>query len=268
MRADSAAAEGATGTDDPYFTSALPDLAASPDRKRSRVSWSPHDSDSPASSGRAAASPHAAAGASPSQPQEATKSPQRKQPYRQSSSGPITRSQGSLQQSLAEHSTAPGSQHSSEAARRQVNRQPGSSAAPISTPDSMHNSSSSSSSDRDVPAAGSFQSFAVGRRFHPAAKVEAGQKACLQHQPGNAKDPNALMVVTCEEPGQVLGYLPATVAAILAGFVKEGAADVEVTVLERPKTPKASLPIIVQVGIPVLPEVSVEAQRRISYRVL
>ena len=108
----------------------------------------------------------------------------------------------------------------------------------------------------------------MGRRFHPAAKVEAGQKACLQHQPGNAKDPNALMVVTCEEPGQVLGYLPATVAAILAGFVKEGAADVEVTVLERPKTPKASLPIIVQVGIPVLPEVSVEAQRRISYRVL
>ncbi len=114
----------------------------------------------------------------------------------------------------------------------------------------MHNSSSSS--DRDAPAAGSFQSFAVGRRFHPAAKVEAGQKARLQHQPGNTKDPNALMVVTCEEPGQVLGYLPATVAAILVSIVKEGTSDVVVTILERPRTPKASLPITVQVDFSCL----------------
>ena len=115
----------------------------------------------------------------------------------------------------------------------------------------MHNSSSSNS--RDVPAAGSFRSFAVGRRFHPTVKVEAGQKACLQHQAGNAKDPNALMVVSCEEPGQVLGYLPATIAAILVSIVKDSAADIAVTVLERPKTPKASLPITVQVGFQEFP---------------
>lgn len=115
----------------------------------------------------------------------------------------------------------------------------------MSSPESLHNSSSKS---RELLADGSFQSFAVGRRFHPAARVDAGQKACLQHQPGNAKDPNALMVVTCEEPGQVLGYLPATVAAILVSFVREGSAETSVTILERPKTPKASLPITVQVG--------------------
>ena len=100
----------------------------------------------------------------------------------------------------------------------------------------------------------------MGRRFLPAATLDAGQKACLQHQPGNAKDPNALMVVTCQEPGQVLGYLPATVAAILVSCVREGSAETSVTVLERPKTPKASLPICVQVdysfrsqGIQVFP---------------
>ena len=114
----------------------------------------------------------------------------------------------------------------------------------------MHHSGSGNG--RGVPAEGSFQSFAVGRRFHPAAEVEAGQVARLQHQPGNAKDPNALMVVTCEEPGRILGYLPATLAAILVRLVKDGSADMAVTVLERPKTPKASLPITIQVTHPCL----------------
>lgn len=57
----------------------------------------------------------------------------------------------------------------------------------------------------------------------------------------------ALQVVAWEDPEQVLGYLPATVAACLVSLVKEGAVEIGVTVLERPKTAKASLPITVQV---------------------
>ena len=62
----------------------------------------------------------------------------------------------------------------------------------------------------------------------------------------------ALQVVACEDTGQVLGYLPATVAACLVSLVQDRAVDISVTVLERPKTPKSSLPITVQVTTSLL----------------
>ncbi len=189
-----------------------------------------------AKSSQGAAVPSMEAEALPSQLQKSIRSPRRKKPQRQSSSsGPPTRSQDNPSRHLGCPQSSPTSQQSSDADRTQ---------APVTSPDSQHNSSSS----RDATAQNSFQTFAVGRRFHPTAKVEAGQAAMLQHQESNAKDPNALMVVTCEEPRQVLGYLPATVAAILVSVVKEDCAGVAVTILERPKTPKASLLISVQVN--------------------
>lgn len=96
----------------------------------------------------------------------------------------------------------------------------------------------------------SFNSFAVGRRFHPVIKVSAGQAAWLEAELLNARDPNALIVVCeTESPGgrQALGYVPATVAAALAPHLASGAICVSLTVLEAPKTPKASLPVRLQV---------------------
>jgi hypothetical protein len=93
----------------------------------------------------------------------------------------------------------------------------------------------------------SVRSFAVGRRFHPATKPAAGQKATLQHEPENARDPNALMVVSVCKSADILGYIPATVSALLAPLLLSEQVTVEVTVSEPPKTPKASLPIIIKV---------------------
>ena len=97
-----------------------------------------------------------------------------------------------------------------------------------------------------------FNTFAVGRRFHPVAKAAAGQAARLTAEPGNARDPNALQVVSeGESPGgSCLGYLPATVAAALAPHLALGSISVLLTVLEPPKTPKASLPLKLEVGPP------------------
>lgn len=107
-----------------------------------------------------------------------------------------------------------------------------------------------------------FHTVAVGRRFHaaPAAKIGAGQRATLRHEAANARDPNALLVVrealsqrdfseaALAEPDQaVLGYLPAAVAAHLAPLLLRGCLQASVTVLEAPRTPKASLPIRVEV---------------------
>lgn len=95
-----------------------------------------------------------------------------------------------------------------------------------------------------------FNTFAVGRRFHPVTKVAAGQAARLRAEPGNARDPNALQVVSegeSPEGSQCLGYLPATVAAALAAHLALGSITVLLTVLEPPKTPKASVPLKVKV---------------------
>lgn len=223
-----------------------PDQAASPDRKRSRLSWSSHDSEQSASEGvRGIASPSLDAEAASGQTKPPKTSPRRKKPQsRASTAGSQERSSGGLTEHVRQSQGQPGS----TCEPSQAHRQPGEDALHMSE-EAQHNSSSS----RETAAARhSFQTFAVGRRFHPTVKVEQGQGALLQHQPCNAKDPNALMVLTCpapgQESGQVLGYLPATVAASLVSIVKEGLASISITVLERPKTPKASLPITVEVG--------------------
>lgn len=98
-----------------------------------------------------------------------------------------------------------------------------------------------------------FNTFAVGRRFHPVVKVVAGQTAALKAEPSNARDPNALLVVSHSESPegeQCLGYLPATISAALAPLLASGAISVLLTVLEPPKTPKASLPIKLQARHP------------------
>jgi hypothetical protein len=108
---------------------------------------------------------------------------------------------------------------------------------------------SSPSASAEESGTVTFNSFAVGRRFHPVVKVTAGHTARLKAEPANARDPNALLVVThSESPDgeQCLGYLPATVAAAFAPHLALGAISVLLTVVEPPKTPKASLPLKVQ----------------------
>lgn len=108
---------------------------------------------------------------------------------------------------------------------------------------------SSASASAEESGTVTFDSFAVGRRFHPVVKVAAGHTARLKAEPANARDPNALLVVThSESPDgeQCLGYLPATVAAALAPHLALGAISVLLTVVEPPKTPKASLPLKIQ----------------------
>lgn len=99
-----------------------------------------------------------------------------------------------------------------------------------------------------------FCTFAMGRRFCPlpATAARAGQLGQLRHEPSNPRDPNALLVVSetlegSAEGAAVLGYLPALVASLLAPLLLGGVINVNVTVLEPPKTPKASIPIKVQV---------------------
>ena len=253
----------------------------SPDRKRSCVSWSAHDTDSSMRHFQGTATPSTAANTACLQPMASSGSPRRKTPQSRGLSGePI--SNASLAQcpgqtaeldskagltephSLLQAGRVPsqGSQqsqvsHHSSSARAGDPLHPQHQRSGISQ-DPQH-SSSSNGSEPPLPAPqhNSFQTFAVGRRFRPVAKVAPGQRAFLWHQPSNAKDPNALMVVSCpeaaqgpEEPpaAQLLGDLPATVAASLVALVQEGAAAISVTVLESPKTPRASLPITVQVS--------------------
>ena len=258
-----------------------PDQVSSPDRKRSCVSWSTHDTDSSIRRFQGTATPSTAADTNSLQPKASVGSPRRKTPQsRGLSTEPV--SKASLLQSpgqIAEPDSKPGPtephsllqagrvpsqdsqqsqvSHNSENVRPPDPSQPQHQRSGVQE-DPQHNSSSSNDSKQAVSASqpNTFQTFAVGRRFRQVAKVVPGQRAFLRHQPSNPKDPNALMVVSCpeaargldEQPAeQLLGYLPATVAASLVALVQEGAADISVTVLESPKTPRASLPITVQV---------------------
>ena len=258
-----------------------PDQMPSPDSKRSCVSWSTHDTDSSMRCFQGAATPSTAADTASLQPKASFGSPRRKTPQSRGLSAPISRA--SLPQSpnqRAELDSKPGftEPHSLLQAGRvpsqgsqqsQVSQRTKSAGGPDPfqpqqqrsgvQENLQHNSSSSNNSKQPVSASqpNTFQTFAVGRRFRQVAKVAPGQRAFLRHQPSNPKDPNALMVMSCpeaacgpeEQPAeQLLGYLPATVAASLVTLVQEGAADISVTVLESPKTPRASLPITVQVS--------------------
>ena len=255
-----------------------PDQVPSPDRKRSCVSWSTHDTDSSVRRIQGTASPSTAADTASLQPKASIGSPRRKTPQSRGLSAEAVSKASRLQcpgqtaeldskpsptepHSLLQAGSVPsqGSQQSqvsqhSKSARAADPLQPQRTGP---SQDPQHNSSSNGSK-QPVPASqhSSFQTFAVGRRFRPVAHVAPGQRAFLRHQPSNAKDPNALMVVSCPEAAQGreeqpaeqhLGYLPATVAASLVALVQEGAADISVTVLESPKTLRASLPITVQV---------------------
>ena len=269
-------------------SASLSDQVPSPDRKRSCVSWSTHDTDSSMKRFQGAASPSTAADTASLQPRASFGSPRRKTPQsRGLLAGPASKaslaqspgqaaepdsrlgptephslrlqagrvpSQGFQQSQESHHSKSTGGPDPLQPQHQRSGEQE----------DPQHNSSSSNDSKQPVSASqqNSFQTFAVGRRFRQVAKVAPGQRAFLRHQPSNPKDPNALMVVSCpeaawgpeeqpaEQPAeQLLGYLPATVAASLVALVQEGAADISVTVLEAPKTPRASLPIIVQVSV-------------------
>ena len=260
-----------------------PDQVPSPDRKRSCVSWSTHDTDSSMRRFQGAASPSTAADTASLQPQASFGSPRRKTPHSRDPLA-VSISKASLSQSpdqIAEPDSKPsptephslslqgarvpsqGSQHTQVSHNSKNTRAPDPLQPQHQRPgvqdDPQHNSSSSSNDSKQPVSASqpnTFQTFAVGRRFRQVAKVAPGQRAFLRHQPSNPKDPNALMVVSCleaaqspeEQPDeQLLGYLPATVAASLVTLVQEGAAGISVTVLESPKTPRASLPITVQV---------------------
>ena len=260
-----------------------PNEVPSPDRKRSCVSWSTHDTDSSMRRFQGAATPSTAADTASLQPRASFGSPRRKTPQSRGLSA-ASISKASLSQSprlVAEPDSSPGPteprsllqagrvpsqgsqqlqvSHHTKSARASDCLQPQHQRSGVQE-DLQHNSSSSNDSKQPVSASqpNTFQTFAVGRRFRQVAKVVPGQRAFLRHQPNNPKDPNALMAVSCpdaarslqEQPAeQLLGYLPATVAASLVALVQEGAADISVTVLEAPKTPRASLPIIVQVSV-------------------
>ena len=257
-----------------------PDQVPSPDRKRSRVSWSTHDTDSSRRRFQAAASPSTAGNTACLQPRASFGSPRRKTPQSRRLSAEAT-SNASLLQSpshIAEPDSRPGptephsllqagrepsqgsqqsqvSHHTKSASAGNLS-QPQQQRSGLPQDPQQHSSSNGSEQRISASQCNSFHTFAVGRRFRQVAMVVPGQRAFLRHQPSNPKDPNALMVVSCleaargpeEQPAeQLLGYLPATVAASLVALVQEGAADISVTVLESPKTPRASLPITVQV---------------------
>ena len=166
-------------------SSKSPDYAASPDRKRSRVSWSTHDSDSAHKSSGGPASQGTEAGSASLQPKASIRSPRHRKPVAKIAEF-TPNSQKSASHALGDN---PHSQPNSQS----TDVRPGS---PPYSQQPEHGAQHNSSSNRVVAAAAGngFQTFAVGRRFHPAAAVEPGQRAALRHQPSNAKDPNALQV--------------------------------------------------------------------------
>ena len=162
-----------------------PHHAASPDRKRSRVSWSTHDSDSAHKSQGGPASQGTEAGSASLQPKKSIRSPRRRKPL--TKIGQFTPdSQKSPSHALDE---SPQSQPNSQTTDVGAGSQPLS-----QQPEHGAQHNSSSNPDAATAAGYGFQTFAVGRRFHPAAAVEPGQRAALRHQPSNAKDPNAVQV--------------------------------------------------------------------------
>eukprot|EP00884_Botryococcus_braunii_P020868 jgi/Botrbrau1/7465/Bobra.0095s0003.2 len=91
------------------------------------------------------------------------------------------------------------------------------------------------------------RTVALGRKHHPPAVVVKGARATLRHEADNAKDENALLVVSVATE-EVFGYLPAAVAACLAVGIAQGNLTASVLVLETPARRFSSVQIELQVA--------------------
>ncbi|KAK9865184.1 hypothetical protein WJX84_006907 [Apatococcus fuscideae] len=92
-----------------------------------------------------------------------------------------------------------------------------------------------------------FKAHVTARRYVPPAIIEPGLTAYVRHEPGNAKDQNALQVVS-DASQATLGYLPGPLAALLAPLVIPGFVRLSITFLEAPRTATSPVPIQLQVS--------------------
>lgn len=89
------------------------------------------------------------------------------------------------------------------------------------------------------------QTSIVGRRFRTGVTCCQHTPVCLNRQPENIRDPNAIQVLDSTSK-QVLGYLPRDIAQHLAGLLDTVSVEVTATV-EEPKSIAAVVPITLQV---------------------
>lgn len=94
------------------------------------------------------------------------------------------------------------------------------------------------------------QTSIVGRRFRTGVTCTTQTPVCLNRQPDNVRDPNAIQVLDSGSK-QVLGYLPRDIAQHLASLLDSTSVQVTATV-EEPKSIAAVVPIMLQVCMTLL----------------
>ena len=90
------------------------------------------------------------------------------------------------------------------------------------------------------------QTSIVGRRFRTGVTCSKHTPVCLNRQPDNVRDPNAIQVLDAVSK-QVLGYLPRDVAQHLASMLDDVSVKVAATV-DEPKSVAAVVPIVLKVS--------------------
>ena len=90
------------------------------------------------------------------------------------------------------------------------------------------------------------QTSIVGRRFRTGVTCSKHTPVCLNRQPDNVRDPNAIQVLDAVSK-QVLGYLPRDVAQHLASMLDDASVKVAATV-DEPKSVAAVVPITLKVS--------------------
>ena len=109
-----------------------------------------------------------------------------------------------------------------------------------------------------------FPSCIVGRQFQGGAEVAEGQRAVIELEEGNPRDPNALLVL-CASTRTPLGHLPRLVARHLAPLLRPGGAGpaaeavVEAVVAESRADERSPVPVEVQVTVSAAPPAATEA---------
>lgn len=90
------------------------------------------------------------------------------------------------------------------------------------------------------------QTSIVGRRFRTGVTCSKDTPVCLDRQPDNIRDPNAIQVLDAISK-QVLGYLPRDVAQHLASMLDDASVKVAATA-DEPKSVAAVVPITLKVS--------------------